>query len=123
MKVFDLTEMKIFPYEDREKNVFYQAEGFKTRIIELPAGGKMPLCRMSEHVIFVVLDGKVTVTGNSTKMDLKEKNCLITEPADLSMHTKKGVRILGIQIETAEKRKKGFPLEENPMNLSELKKG
>ena len=30
---------------------------------------------------------------------------LITEPAALSMHTKKGVRILGIQIETAEKRK------------------
>jgi len=106
MKVFDLTEMKIFPYEDREKNVFYQAEGFKTRIIELPAGGKMPLCKMSEHVIFVVLDGEVTVEVNSEKMRLREKHCLVTEPADLSMQTQKGVRILGIQIEiTAETRK------------------
>ncbi|MBS3819956.1 hypothetical protein KGY73_10710 [bacterium] len=99
MKVFNLSEMKAFPYEKREKNVFYQAEGFKTRIIELPPEGKMPSCLMSEHVIFVVLEGEVTVEVNSEKVSLREKHCFITEPATLSMQTKKGVRILGIQIE------------------------
>lgn len=98
MKVFDLSQIKAFPYEKREKNVLYKSEGFKTRIIELPPGGKMPPCEMSEYVIFVVLDGEVMVEVNSDNMSLKEKHCLITEPATLSMQTQKGVRILGIQI-------------------------
>jgi quercetin dioxygenase-like cupin family protein len=103
MKAFDLTKIKGFPYEKREKNVFYQVKEFKTRIIELPPGGKMPPCKMSEHVIFVVLDGEVTVEVNSEKMRLREKTCLVAEPADLSMHTQKGVRMLGIQIAAASK--------------------
>jgi len=35
MKVFDLKEMKVYPYEERQKNIFFQAEEFKTIIIEL----------------------------------------------------------------------------------------
>ncbi len=45
MKVFDLNEMTAAPYEQRGKNVFYQAKEFKTRIIELPPDGKMPTVR------------------------------------------------------------------------------
>jgi len=35
MKTFDLRAMSAYPYEQRDKNVLYQAEVFKTRIIEL----------------------------------------------------------------------------------------
>jgi len=98
MKVFDLNEMKAFPYEQRDKNVFYQAQEFKTRIVELPPGGEMPTCEMASLVIFYVLNGEAKVTVNSETVDLKEKQCLITEPATLSMTTEKGVRLLGIQV-------------------------
>jgi len=98
LKVLDLNEMTAFPYEQREKTVFYQAEEFKTRIIELPPGGEMPTCEMASHVIFYVLDGEVRVTVNSETVELKEKQCLITEPATLSMRTQNGVRLMGIQI-------------------------
>jgi len=47
MKVFDLDKMSALPYEQREKNVFYHTNEFKTRIIELPAGGQMPTCEMA----------------------------------------------------------------------------
>ena len=33
MKVFDFDEMVARPYEERDKNVFYQAKEFKVRII------------------------------------------------------------------------------------------
>jgi len=99
MRVFDLNEMASFPYDQREKNVFYQGREFKTRIIELPPDGQMPICEMASHVIFFVLEGEATVTVNSETVTLKEKQCLITKPATLSMKTKGGVRILGVQIQ------------------------
>ena len=101
MKVFDLNKLTSHPYEERDKNVFYQAKEFKTRIIELPPGGQMPVCEMESHVIFVVLDGEVIVTVNSETVTLKEKMCLVTEPATLSIKTVGSVRILGVQIATA----------------------
>lgn len=99
MKVFDLKKMKAFPYEEREKNVFFNAKEFRTRIIELPPHGKIPNCEMSSYVIFNVITGNVEVTVNSEKRELKEGQCLITEPASLSMYTENGVKIMGIQIE------------------------
>jgi mannose-6-phosphate isomerase-like protein (cupin superfamily) len=98
MKVFDLSGMAAFPYEQREKNVFYQTKEFKTRIIELPPGGQMPTCEMVSHVIFYVLDGEARVTVNSELVTLKENQCLITEPATISMKTENGARLMGIQI-------------------------
>ena len=98
MKVFDLNEMAALPYKQRETNVFYQTKEFKTRIIELPPGGQMPICEMASHVIFYVLRGEVRVTVNSETVKLKEKQCLITEPATLSMTTENGVRLMGIQV-------------------------
>ena len=99
MIVFNLKERAAFPYEQREKNVFYQTDEFKARIIELPLGGQMPTCEMASHVIFYVLSGEAIVTVNSEMVELKEKQCLITEPATLSMKTTGGVRILGVQIQ------------------------
>ena len=98
MKVFDLNNMAALPYEKREKNVFYQAKEFKIIIVELPQGGEMPTCEMASHVIFYVLNGEVRVMVNSETVEIKEKQCLITEPATLSMTTEKGVRLMGIQI-------------------------
>jgi len=104
MKVFDLNKMAAFPYEQREKDVFYQTKEFKTRIIELPPGGHMPTCEMASHVIFYVLDGEIKVTVNSETVALKEKWCLITEPATISMITQNGVRLIGIQIARSNER-------------------
>jgi quercetin dioxygenase-like cupin family protein len=98
MKVFDLNKMTALPYEQRERNVFYQTKEFKTRMIELPPGGEMPTCEMASHVIFYVLDGEVKVTINSETVELREKQCLITEPAIISMKTENGVRLMGIQV-------------------------
>jgi len=99
IKIFDLNEMAAFPYEQRDKNVFYQTKEFKTRIIALPPGGQMPICEMESYVIFYILNGEARVTVNSETVGLKEKQCLITEPATLSMKTTGGVRILGVQIQ------------------------
>ena len=98
MRVFNLKERAAFPYEQREKNVFYQTDEFKARIIELPPGGQMPTCEMASHVIFYVLDGEVKVTVNSETAVLNEKHCLISEPATISMITESGARLLGIQV-------------------------
>ena len=98
MRVFNLKERAAFPYEQREKNVFYQTDEFKARIIELPPGGQMPNCEMTSHVIFYVLDGEVKVTVNSETEALSEKHCLISEPATISMITESGARLMGIQV-------------------------
>ena len=99
MKIFDLIKMKALPSEEKEKNVFYQTKEFKTRIIELPPQGEIPNCEMTSHVVFYVITGTVQVRVNSEKQNLKAGQCLITEPATLSMRTENGVKIMGIQIE------------------------
>lgn len=99
MKVFDLNTMQAVEYAERGKNVFYSTPEFKTRIIELPAGGEMPQCEMASHVVFVVIDGTAIVTADQQEVHLKAGQCLITEPATLSMKTEKGVKIMGIQIQ------------------------
>jgi len=98
MHVFDLKKMKSFAYEERNKNVFYKAEDFKIRIVELPPGGRMPSCEMSSYVIFNIIDGSVDVRVNQENAAIKEGQCLITAPATISMKTEEGVKIMGIQI-------------------------
>jgi mannose-6-phosphate isomerase-like protein (cupin superfamily) len=99
MKIFDLKAMQSYPYEERDKNVFYKAKGFKTRIIELPSGGEMPTCEMKSYVIFYVVSGMAEVSVNGEIANLENDQCLITEPATLSMKTNDGVKIMAIQIE------------------------
>jgi quercetin dioxygenase-like cupin family protein len=98
MRTFDVKAMKSHPYDEREKNVFYQTPQFKARIIELPDGGGMPSCEMASHVLFYVVRGEAEVQVNEEVAAMREGQCLVTEPATISMKTKGGVRILGIQI-------------------------
>ncbi|KXA89712.1 hypothetical protein AKJ62_02465 [candidate division MSBL1 archaeon SCGC-AAA259D14] len=94
MKVFDLKEMEL---EEKAK-VFYSVDEFNTRLIDLPAGGKIPTCDMDSYVLFYVVDGKVMVTVDGGEKKLDEGDCLVTEPAALSLKTEEGAKILGIQI-------------------------
>jgi mannose-6-phosphate isomerase-like protein (cupin superfamily) len=98
MHIFDLAKAAAFPYEQREKNVFYETGEFKTRIIGLPPGGQIPACEMASHVIFYVLEGTVKVTVNSETAVIREKQCLIIEPSTVSMTTERGAKLMGIQI-------------------------
>ena len=98
MWVFDVKAMVAYPYEERDRNVFYKTKEFKARIIELPAGGDMPTCEMASYVIFYVIEGTAEVGVNQEKVNIKEGQCLITEPATLSMRTNDGVKIMGIQV-------------------------
>ena len=98
MQVFDVKEMVAYPYEERDKNVFYKAKEFKARIIELQAGEEMPTCEMDSYVIFYVIEGAAEVRVNQEKVSIKEGQCLITEPATLSMRTNNGVKLMGIQV-------------------------
>jgi quercetin dioxygenase-like cupin family protein len=98
MQLFNLKTMKSYPYEERDKNVFYKAKEFKVRIIELPPGGEMPTCEMLSYVIFYFIKGTAEAKVNQEKIILKEGQCLITEPAILSMKTQDGVKMMGIQI-------------------------
>jgi quercetin dioxygenase-like cupin family protein len=53
----------------------------------------MPTCEMASHVLFYVIQGEAGVQVNRESAILKEGQCLITEPATLSMKTENGVRI------------------------------
>ena len=54
---------------------------------------------MKSYVIFYVVSGSAEVSVNGEINNLEEGQCLITEPATLSMETTDGVKIMGIQIE------------------------
>jgi len=96
--VFDLKTLQHYPYEQREKNVFFSGEGFKTRIIVLPPGGSMPDCQMPTAVIFHVVAGSVEVEVDGVKHRLDEGHCLVGGPGRFAMRTADGVRLLGVQI-------------------------
>jgi quercetin dioxygenase-like cupin family protein len=99
MQIFDINEMVSYPYEERDKNVFYQSQKFKGRIIELPAGGELPPCAMDSYVVFYVIAGKAEIIVNNKKEEIRQGQCMITEPATLSLKTMDcGVKIIGLQI-------------------------
>lgn len=100
MKIYDLMSMEAEGYENRNVNVFFQNDLFKTRVIVLEAGGKIPECQMDSFVIFYVVKGEVLLRKNHESSVLKENQVFITEPALLSMETTSGARLLGIQIKT-----------------------
>ncbi|WP_409228734.1 hypothetical protein [Gudongella sp. SC589] len=98
MQIFDLMNLEAEGYENRKVNVFYQNESFKTRVIVLEAGGKIPECQMDTYVMFYVVKGEVTLSKNQETSILKENQVFITEPALLSMESAEGARLMGIQI-------------------------
>lgn len=98
MQVFDLKKMRAHPLEERDKNVFYQTEEFKMRIVELSPGEEIPSCEMESYVIFYVVEGEAQVGVDEESTELKEGQCLATGPATMFMITENGVKIMGIQI-------------------------
>ena len=98
IQIFDVKLMKPNTYEERDKNVFYNTKEFKTRIIELKPNEEIPTCEMSSYVIFYVIQGSAQAKVNQEIVSIEEGQCLITEPATLSLKTNQGVKIMGIQI-------------------------
>ncbi len=98
MNIFDLMNLKAEGYENRAVNVFFQNDQFKTRVIVLNAGGKIPECQMDSYVMFYVVKGEVILKKNDETAVLKENQVFITEPALLSMESTQGARLMGVQI-------------------------
>mgnify|MGYP005840128277 FL=1 len=98
MKVFDLNDIHVHPFEERDKNVVFQSEAFKVRLIELEAGGEIPRCNMAMNVLFCILQGEGVIVVNEVSSQVKPHSLVITPPATISMKSKKGIRVLGIQI-------------------------
>lgn len=101
MNIYDLMGMDAEGYENRKVNVFYQNEQFKTRVILLEAGGKIPQCQMDTYVMFYVVKGEVLLKKNQESAVLKENQVFISEPALISMESADGARLLGVQIKAA----------------------
>ena len=102
MKIFDLMNLEAEGYENRKVNVFFENDLFKTRVIVLKQGQKIPECQMNDFVMFYVVKGEVLLRKNDEESVLKENQIFITEPALLSMETNTGARLLGVQIEVQE---------------------
>jgi len=100
MKTFDLMKLEPEGKEDKGTEVFFQNEMFKTRVIVLEAGGKIPPCDMDMFVMFYVVKGEVLVKKNEESTVLKENQVFISEPAVLSMESVSGARIMGVQVKT-----------------------
>lgn len=100
VSIFNLKNLQFYPYEQREKNIFFSGAGFKTRIVALPPGGFMPDCQMQTTLIFHVVSGEVEIEVDGEKHQLGEGHCLVGEPGRYAMRTVGGVRLLGVQIET-----------------------
>jgi len=97
-KIFDFNKIEGFPYEERQKNVLYNNDDFKIRIIDLAENGSLPECNMESHVVFIVMQGQVDITVNRKVNSLSEKQSLASEPAEFSIKTDKGAKLMGIQI-------------------------
>ena len=98
MNIFDLKTIKAFPYKDRDKNILFKSGGFKARVIELAENEEIPLCEMTDSVIFYVIEGEGKIEINGEESRISSDNCIITEPAKISIKTKNGIKMLGIQI-------------------------
>ena len=94
--------MEGFPYEQRDKNVLYETGSFKTRIIELAEGEKLPPdepCAMASDVIFYIISGRIGLNINDEYAEVTRDQCVISEPALYQMEAKEPSKLLGIQIQ------------------------
>ncbi len=98
MKILDFNKIIGFPYEERNKNVLYDVDDIKIRIIDLKENGSLPECNMESHVVFVVMYGQVDINVNGEKFSLTEKQSMASEPGTFSMSTINGAKLMGIQI-------------------------
>ncbi len=98
MEIFDLLNLSAEGYENRNVNVFFQNDLFKTRVITLEPGGEIPACRMESFVMFYVVRGEVLLKKNNESSPLREGQVFISEPALISMASVSGARLMGVQI-------------------------
>ena len=98
MNLFNIAIMKTYEYDQREKNVFYETRDFKMRVIDLAPGESIPQCDMASYVIFVGIEGEAEVVVGTEQTCVSRGQCLVTEPATLTMRTNVGARLLGIQM-------------------------
>ena len=98
MHIFDLKSIATYPYEERDKNVFFKSKRFKARLIHLNKGESIPTCDMPTYVVFYVIEGSAILSVNNETQIIKEGQCMITEAATLSLKTDSGVKIVGFQI-------------------------
>ncbi len=99
MKIFDTNIQEPKSHTGKRTTVLYQASNFKVRIIELSPGGNIPPCEMTSSVIFHVLSGSADITTDGKTASLKEGQGIVNDPATISMVSKTGARLLGIQID------------------------
>jgi quercetin dioxygenase-like cupin family protein len=102
MEIYDLMDLEAEGYEKRSVNVFFENDLFKTRVIVLEPGQKIPECKMDSFVMFYAIKGQVLLKKNEESAILKEGQIFITEPALLSMETTTGARLMGVQIKSHE---------------------
>lgn len=95
--ILNISENSGMPYEKRNKNVLYQADEFKIRIIDLPENGSVPPCEMVTYVVFTVMQGEVIIMGDGVPHHLSKKQSLVSEPALFSMKSSIGAKLMGIQ--------------------------
>lgn len=98
MEIFDLENMKVHPREERGRNVFFSTGGFKARLIHLEPGQKIPECEMRSFVVFLVIRGSARVQVNGESRSIARGNCVVTEPAMVSLLSEEGALIAGFQI-------------------------
>ena len=55
---------------------------------------------MDSFVMFYVVKGEVLLRKNEESIILKENHVFITEPALLSMETRTGARLMGVQFKS-----------------------
>ena len=98
MKIFNPKTLQTFPFSERQKNVFFQVDEFKMRIIELEKDQQLPECEMNSYVIFSLISGEVEVIVNNEKSLLNKGELLVSGPAKFSMKALRASRLVGIQV-------------------------
>jgi hypothetical protein len=98
MEIFNLDNIRIYPLEERDKNVLFQSETFKVRLIQIGSGGEISPCAMATNVLFCVLQGEGVITVSESSNQVKSHSLIIRSLATVSMKSDEGMRVLGIQI-------------------------
>jgi quercetin dioxygenase-like cupin family protein len=100
LEIFDLNDIFVHPLEERDRNVLFQTETFKVRLIQVDPGGEIPPCTMATNVLFCVLQGEGIITVNDQSNQVKSHSLIIAPPTTISMKSDEGMKLLGIQITT-----------------------
>ncbi len=98
MKRFDVASMIVHGRDEKEKNVLCATPEFKIRVVALGPGEGMPECEMTSYVVFVCIEGEAEIRAGEDRVTLFVGQAAVSEPAILSMQSKTGARLLGIQI-------------------------